>query len=196
MRFLVVYCHPVPESFTAAVRDRVVGALRDGGHTVDLLDLYADGFDPRLGADEWSPDTPGAEDRPDMAPYVARLKAADGLVLVYPTWFGGVPAMFKGWLDRVWVEHVVFTKVAGSNRPRARLQNVRRLVVVTTYGSSRWINAIEGEPGKRLVLRWLRVLCHPLARSRWIALYGMDSSDEAARVAFLARVERTLRTIA
>jgi putative NADPH-quinone reductase len=86
--------------------------------------------------------------------------------------------------------------VAGSNRPRARLQNVRRLVVVTTYGSSRWINAIEGEPGKRLVLRWLRVLCHPLARSRWIALYGMDSSDEAARVAFLARVERTLRTIA
>jgi putative NADPH-quinone reductase len=196
VRFLVVHAHPVPESFTAAVRDRVVGALAAGGHTVDLLDLYAEGFDPHLRSDEWSPDTPGAEDRPDLAPYVARLKAADGLVFVYPTWFGGPPAMLKGWLDRVWVEHVAFTKVAGSNRPRARLQNVRRLVVVTTYGSSRWVNAIEGEPGKRLVRRWLRVLCHPLARSRWIAMYGMDTSDGPARTAFLARVERAIGAIA
>jgi putative NADPH-quinone reductase len=127
---------------------------------------------------------------------VARLKAADGLVFVYPTWFGGPPAMLKGWLDRVWVERVAFTKVAGSNRPRARLHNIRRLVVVTTYGSSRWVNAVEGEPGKRLVRRWLRVLCHPLARSRWVALYGIDTADEPARVAFLDHVDKTLRAIA
>ena len=71
--------------------------------------------------------------------------------------------------------------------------HIRRLTVVTSYGSSRWINALEGEPGKRLVKRWLRVLCHPLARSRWIALYGMDRADDATRQAFLERVERTFR---
>ena len=64
--------------------------------------------------------------------------------------------------------------------------------VITTYGSSRWVNAIEGEPGKRLVKRWLRVLCHPLARSRWLALYDMDRTTTAARAAFLERVEQAL----
>ena len=118
---------------------------------------------------------------------------ATHLVFVYPTWFGAPPAMLKGWLDRVWVAGVAFDRVPGSNRPRARLMHIRRLSVVTTYGSSRWVNALEGEPGKRLVKRWLRVLCHPLARTRWIALYGLDRADDAARRAFLDRVGRAFR---
>jgi NAD(P)H dehydrogenase (quinone) len=192
MRVLLVYAHPVEGSFVSALRDRAAAALRAAGHDVDVLDLYAEGFEPRLSADEWSPDTPGAEDRPGLAPYVARLRRAEWLVFVYPSWFGGPPAMLKGWLDRLWVEHVAFTRVPGSNRVRARLQHVRRLTVVTTYGSSRWTNALEGEPGKRLVRRWLRVLCHPLARSRWLALYGLDGDDADARRQFLERVGREL----
>jgi putative NADPH-quinone reductase len=187
---LVVYAHPVETSYCAALRDRVVASLHRAGHAVDLLDLYAEGFDPHLDADEWSPATPGATERPDLWPHVERLRSAAHLVFVYPTWFGAPPAMLKGWLDRVWVAGVAFDRVAGSNRPRARLLHIRRLTVVTTYGSSRWVNAVEGEPGKRLVKRWLRVLCHPLARSRWIALYGMDRVDDNGRRAFLDRVER------
>lgn len=193
MKALVVFAHPVADSFAAAVRGRVVNALETGGHTVDLLDLYAERFDPYVDVDEWSPDTPGAEERPELAAHVARLRRANRLVFVYPTWFGGPPAMFLGWLDRVWVEGVAFDKVPGSNRPRARLMHVRHLTVVTTYGSSRWVNALEGESGKLLVRRWLRVLCHPLARSRWVALYGMDQADQATRRAFLDRVERSIR---
>ena len=193
MRTLVVHAHPVATSFSAALRDCAVEALRSRGDDVDLLDLYAEGFDPYLDADEWSPDTPGAEDRADMRPYVERLRRADHLVFVYPTWFGGPPAMFKGWLDRVWVHGVAFEKVPGSNRPRARLLHIRSITVITTYGSSRRVNIIEGEPGKRLVKRWLRVLCHPLARTRWLALYDMDRTTTTARAGFLDRVERALR---
>ena len=192
MKTLVVHAHPVPDSYSAALRDAVVEARRSAGHTVDLLDLYAEGFDPVLDADEWSPDTPDAEDRPELAPHVRRLRDADELVFVYPTWFGGPPAVLKGWLDRVWVAGVAFAKVPGSNRPRARLMHIRRLTVVTTYGSPRRVNVLEGEPGKRLVRRWLRVLCHPLARSHWLALYGMDQADDATRRAFLDRVRREL----
>jgi NAD(P)H dehydrogenase (quinone) len=193
VRTLVVHAHPVATSFSAALRDCAVEALRSRGDDVDLLDLYAEDFDPYLDAGEWSPDTPGAEHRQDIGPYVTRLRRADRLVFVYPTWFGGPPAMFKGWLDRVWVQGVAFEKVPGSNRPRARLLHIRSITVITTYGSSRWVNVVEGEPGKRLVKRWLRVLCHPLARSRWLALYGMDRTTAAARAAFLDRVEQTLK---
>ena len=194
MNALVVFCHPVEDSLGAAVRDRAVEGLRAGGHDVDLLDLYADGFEPRVDADEWTGARPAAQD-PMLQPHLARLRAADAVVFVYPTWFGGPPAMLKGWLDRVWVEGVAFTRRPGSNRPRARLTQIRRIVVVTTHGSSKWVNAVQGEPGKRLVRRWLRVLCHPLARSRWIAMYGVDRSDAARREAFLTRVEVELHRL-
>jgi putative NADPH-quinone reductase len=92
----------------------------------------------------------------------------------------------------VWVEGVAYTLPPGAARVRPLLRNLRRLVVVTTHGSPKRINVVEGEPGKHLVGRQLRALCHPLARTRWLALYGMDTAAEAERRAFLARVERRL----
>jgi putative NADPH-quinone reductase len=193
VRALVVHAHPLAESFGAAVRDRVVAALRAGGHDVDVLDLYAEGFEPCLTAAEWRAHQAGIAAKPDdVKVQAARLTRAQALVLVYPTWWGAQPAIMKGWLDRVWVDGVAYTLPTGANRVRPLLHDVRRLAVVTTHGSPKWINAIEGEPGKRLVLRQLRSLCHPLVRTRWLALYGVDRSDEARRRAFLDKVERKL----
>jgi putative NADPH-quinone reductase len=193
VRILLVHAHPVPGSFVAAVRDRAVAGLRSGGHDVDLLDLYAEGFDPCLTADEWRAHDVGIAAKPaEVHAHAARLRAAEALVLVYPTWWGGPPAILKGWLDRVWVEGIAYAHPAGSRRVRALLHDVRRLVVITTHGSPKWVNAIEGEPGKRLVLRQLRALCHPLARTRWLALYGVDRSGVAERQAFLDEVERAM----
>ena len=75
----------------------------------------------------------------------------------------------------------------------ARLHNVRRIVAITTHGSSKLVNALEGETGKRMVTRTLRSVCHPLARTTWIAMYGVDTSSDADRRSFLDRVERKLR---
>ena len=111
---------------------------------------------------------------------------ADALVLVYPTWWGAQPAILWGWLDRVWIDGIAFSRRPGARRARPGLRNIRHLVAITTHGSSKWINAVEGEPGKRVVLRRMRACCHPRVRTRWIALYGVDRSDEAERRAFLA----------
>jgi putative NADPH-quinone reductase len=175
------------------VRDRVVAGLRAGGHDVDVLDLYAEGFEPCLSAEEWRAHQTGISAKPhDVMAQAERLTRAQALVLVYPTWWGAQPAIMKGWLDRVWVDGVAYTLPAGANRVRPLLHDVRRLAAVTTHGSPKWINVIEGEPGKRLVLRQLRSLCHPLVRTTWLALYGLDRTSEARRRAFLDRVERKL----
>jgi putative NADPH-quinone reductase len=193
VRALVVHAHPLQESFGAALRDVAVRSLCAAGHHVDLIDLHDLGFDPRLTREEWSAHrAPGSSRTADVRDHGARLQAAHMLVLVYPTWWGGPPAILKGWFDRVWIEGVAYDLPAGTDRVRPLLRNLRRLVVVTSHGSSKWINLIEGEPGKHLVRRQLRALCHPLARTRWIAMYGMDTADDAARRAFLARVERRL----
>ena len=126
------------------------------------------------------------------AAHAARLEWADALVLVYPTWWGAQPAILWGWLERVWIDGIAFSRRPGARRARPGLRNIRHLVAITTHGSSKWINAVEGEPGKRVVLRRMRACCHPRVRTRWIALYGVDGSDEAERRAFLARVERSM----
>jgi hypothetical protein len=87
---------------------------------------------------------------------------------------------------------VAFTLPPGASRLRPRLRRVRRLVVVTTHGSSKLVNAVQGEPGKRMIGRSLRLLCHRRARVTWLAHYGMDRATAKGCAAFLDRVERRL----
>lgn len=190
-RALVVYAHPLDDSFVAAVRDRAVAVLSSGGAEVRLSDLYADGFDPTFSATERDRHLEVGCD-PSIASYADDLQWCDTVVLVYPTWWSGQPAMLKGWMDRVWVNGVAWTLPDGANRLRPALRNVRRLVAVTTHGSSKFINTVEGESGKRTLTRSLRSMCHPLARTTWIAMYGIDNASADDRAAFLDRVERRL----
>jgi NAD(P)H dehydrogenase (quinone) len=192
VRTLVVHCHPDPESFTAAVRARAIDVLRERGHEVRLTDLYAMRFNPVLSRREEARHLEPGPD-PTVADHAADLQWCQQLVLVYPTWWSGQPAMLKGWFDRVLVKDVAFELPPDSNRIHAKLRNVRRIVAITTHGSSKLVNALEGEVGKRMVTRTLRAVCHPLARTTWIALYGIDTASDAQKAAFLERVGRRLR---
>jgi NAD(P)H dehydrogenase (quinone) len=119
MRVLVVYCHPCPESFTAAVRDTVLATLAAAGHDVDLVDLYADGFDPTMGADERRTYHEVPRNLDPVRAYAGRLERAEALIFVYPTWWFGLPAMLKGWIDRVWLQGFAFG-TTGPGGPRLR----------------------------------------------------------------------------
>ncbi|MEO6653988.1 MAG: NAD(P)H-dependent oxidoreductase [Ilumatobacteraceae bacterium] len=191
MNVLVVVCHPDPASFTHAAFTRVIAGLDAGGHETRLTDLYAEEFDPAMSCAERR-DHKDPEIGPDLRPYANDLAWAEALVLVHPTWWSGQPAMLKGWIDRVWVAGVAWTMADGDSTPTPLLRNIRRIVVVTTHGSSKFVNALQGEGGKRTVTRSLRGMCSRRARTTWCALYGIDRADSDARAAFLDRVERTL----
>jgi NAD(P)H dehydrogenase (quinone) len=194
-RALVVYCHPLDESFVRVVRDRTIHALRSGGADVRVDDLYADEFDPTFTAQERADHRVAGAD-PSLQRYVDNLQWCDTLVLVYPTWWAGQPAMLKGWIDRVWVRGVAWDLPEGADHVVPLLKNVRRLVAVTTHGSSKFVNAVEGEGGKRTLTRSLRAMCHPFARTTWLALYGTDASSPGDRAAFLRRIDRRIGKVA
>src|ERR1700682_960794 len=99
MRVLYVYCHPLDDSFHAAIRQQALAGLQQAGHTVDLLDLYGEGFDPVLSAQQRRDYHDPARNRANNELYVDRLMAANGLVIQFPTWSFGPPAMLKGWFD-------------------------------------------------------------------------------------------------
>ncbi len=191
MRALVIYCHPNPESLSAAALGRVIIGLSAADHEARVTDLYVDGFDPTLSSDERrNHKVPGVT--AGLQRYADDLAWAEALVLVYPTWWSGQPAMLKGWIDRVWVAGVAWELPDGANVLRPLLTNIRKIVVVTTHGSAKHINALEGEAGKRTVTRSMRAMCSKRVRTTWCALYGVDRSTEARRIAFLDRVERLM----
>lgn len=113
-RVLVVYCHPNPRSYTHAILEQVLEGLRAGGCVIDLVDLHAERFDPVLFVD----DTHRRRDLDKVEEtrrYRDLVAAAACLVFVYPVWWGGFPAMLKGFIDRVFVSGLTYTF---QDRPR------------------------------------------------------------------------------
>jgi len=188
-RALVIVCTPDPESYTAARARVVIDGLADRGADVRVRDLYAEGFDPHFSATERR-DHLEAGPSEEIADHAIDLGWCDTLVLVYPTWWSAQPAMLKGWIDRVWVCGVAWDLPPGANRLRPRLTNVRRIIAVTTHGSSKLVNSVQGEAGKRTITRSLRLMCHWSCRSSWWATYSMDRLDDERRRRALDRLAR------
>jgi NAD(P)H dehydrogenase (quinone) len=191
LRVLVLYAHPVETSFVAGLRRAAVGALQDAGHEVDLCDLYAEGFDPVLSCqDRLDYHHPG-HNQGRIAGDVRRLMATEALLLVYPVWNFGFPAILKGYFDRVWVPGVAFTINARGNLDMT-LHHIRRLGAVCTYGGERWRAMVMGDPPRRLVRRMIRAHVAPRASCDYLACYDMNHTTEPRRAVFLREVEKRL----
>lgn len=197
MRVLVVSAHPSGTSFNTVLRDAVLEEAASNGHEVRHLDLYREGFDPVFTPYERVNHSVGADEKlghlPELAPHVEALRWCEALVLCYPTWWSGQPAMLKGWFDRVLMKGVAWDLPDGAARLTPRLRNVRRMVVVTTHGSSKLVNVLQGESGKRTAFRSVRLMFHWRTRCTWIGLYGLDSAGESDRRAMVTKVRRRTR---
>ncbi|MDZ7839815.1 MAG: NAD(P)H-dependent oxidoreductase [Gammaproteobacteria bacterium] len=124
MHALIVLAHPEPQSFNATLKDVAVETLERGGHTVEVSDLYAQGFDPVEGPRHYSnradPDSfsPLGEQRhawqsetvpADVRREIERLQRAELVVLQFPLWWHAQPAILKGWFDRVFLSGGLYT---------------------------------------------------------------------------------------
>jgi NAD(P)H dehydrogenase (quinone) len=165
--------------------------LETAGHVVETRDLYAEGFAPVLTAEQRGGYYDEAVNTVGIETDVAALRRAEALLLVYPTWWFGLPAMLKGWFDRVWVPGVAF-RLDGTGGLQPLLTNIRRIGVVTTYGSPRWLHWFICWPDWRMVRYGFRPLCAQRCRLEWISLAHMDTSTAQQREQFLARVRARL----
>jgi putative NADPH-quinone reductase len=190
MRVLMIYVHPRDDSLCAALRDAARAALESAGHQVELRDLYAEGFRPALSAEERGRYNDADENLAGVEDHVDSLRRADALLLVHPTWWYGMPAMLKGWFDRVWAPGVAFRLGAGAIEPL--LTNIRRIGVVTTYGSPQWLLWYIGRIDRKLIGRGIRRLCARDCKVEWLTLTWMDQRSRAECEAFVGRVRSHL----
>jgi putative NADPH-quinone reductase len=219
-KVLVIHCHPVPESYSSALANAAIKGLKTAGHEVRVKRLYFHGdsgecyegksFPPALTCDERREylDPQRTKDRellnpkdipnisPEVAEAISDLRWCDTLVLVYPTWWYNLPAMMKGFIDRVLLPGVAFKlpekKNSFSLLPAVLapgLPNIKKIGVVTTYGSSYALTMYCGDNSRRCIERAVRPVCAPDCLLTWHGLHDMDFTTEERRKDFLAKVE-------
>ncbi|MBB3455356.1 putative NADPH-quinone reductase [Rhizobium sp. BK313] len=196
MRILLVLAHPLEDSFAAAVAKTAAETLVAGGHQVDLLDLYREDFDPRLSEAERRGYFDQPYDISAVENIVARLQAADGLMLVFPQWWFNFPAILKGFFDRVLAPGIAFVHDPAGGRIVPQLSNIRLFWALTTTGSPWWVvHLYMGNPVRRLLKRGIAAFCSKRLDFRMLTLYNMDRISEAGRLAHLARVRNALAVL-
>ncbi|HUD62763.1 MAG TPA: NAD(P)H-dependent oxidoreductase [Acetobacteraceae bacterium] len=193
MQILVIYCHPVAESFAASAHQTVLEALRAGGHKVTDVDLYAENFNPVMSRQDRLDYLNTESNIRPVRKYDEQLATADAIVLVYPAWWYGMPAMLKGYFDRVWLPGVAFDVTPDGRVVTERLQRIRRIIVVTTYGGPWWmVRLVIGDPARKVISRAVRALCARGCRADWYVQYNMDRARAHQLTRFLERVRAGL----
>jgi NAD(P)H dehydrogenase (quinone) len=194
VRILYIYCHPLPESFHAAIRARALDELEIAGHEVDLLDLYAEKFDPVLSEEARRHYHDTSRNQIGLEDYIRRLTRAEAMVVQFPTWCFGMPALLKGYFDRMILPGVAFD-LSDPTDVKPMLANLTRIVGIVTYGRPRHMALWMGDPPRKMVKRYLRWFTGGRARVDYHALYHLNVATDAQRIAFLERVQLALRRL-
>lgn len=192
MRVLVVFAHPLETSFVSALHARVVETLARGGHVVDDLDLYGERFDPVMSREGFIHYVDTTLNTREVEPYVARVRVAEALVLVYPIWFDGLPAIMQGFFQRVFLPGVA-TVIDEKGFFHPNLRNLGRMAAVCAYGEDRAAVEAKGDPPRRFVRDNLSVLMRPKSRFEYLAHYNMNFTTAPRREAFMRRVTRAFQ---
>ncbi|MSZ80720.1 MAG: flavodoxin family protein [Actinobacteria bacterium] len=195
MNALVVYCHPVEGSFCSAMRDAAVRGLQAAGHTVDVIDLAASQFNPVMSRSEWQNYQQGSGQIPDGLQHdVELIKTAEIIVFVYPTWWGGLPAQLKGWLERVMLPGTAFV-FNDNNKVRPGLGNIKHMHIASTFGSPWLYVRFVNDNGRRILARAFRLNTSLRTKVSTSSLYAMDTATDASRDNFLDALTKKMERI-
>ncbi|HEY9010387.1 MAG TPA: NAD(P)H-dependent oxidoreductase [Devosia sp.] len=193
MKVNVVYAHPAADSYQASLHQRILHTLRARGDEVIDFDLYAMKFDAVMGEDEWhGHEEPQRPPPQDLKVYIDALKWADACVFCFPTWWLGMPAILKGYFDRVWRPGVAFEQPPGGGLIKPALLNLTRMGVVTTCGAPWFYNRLlMQDPVRKVLLRGVKATCAgPGVKHLYLAQHSVHDISPEAREKFAQTVEQ------
>lgn len=188
MRILVVFAHPKSDSFNAAVCAALCEGLSAAGHEIDLADLNAERFNPVLQGPEL--DELGAGPAlEDVIFYQQRILKAEAMAFVCPVWWFGLPAILKGFIDRVFQEGFAF-QFTEDGKVHGLLRHKKALVVCTAGASARLYRLFRfGGPLEKTFGAWTLKMCG-IPAVRHVFLHDVPNVDNEKRGRYLKKVRR------
>jgi len=163
------------------------------GHEVQSENLYMNQFDPVLSIDERTTYYRGRYDSSKVSEEMERLVNSDALVLIFPTWWFGFPAILKGWFDRVWAPTVAYDHADDYGPIKPRLNNLKMAFVVTTLGAPWWVDhIILRRPIKRTLRFALLGACARKCKLKFLSFYKCESVDSVRKDKQIRKIESEL----
>ena len=191
MHVLVVFAHPRRASFTGELADAFCAGLEAAGHTVEFADLAREGFDPLLDDGQFGLETALDPVSPRPADVVAeqdRLGRAQGLVFIYPFWWSDVPALLKGWFDRVWSYGYAYAYEEDRSRT-TRLGILKALALCPAGHTDEKLDALGLREAHHRVMVEDRLLGVGIPEARLALLGGLSGNPPEVRARLLIRAE-------
>lgn len=194
MKCLVVIAHPLTDSLCHSLAKTAIDTLKREGHEVVIEDLYAEGFAPALTEAERRSYYSESFDANAVAPVIERLLAAEALVLVFPTWWFGFPAVLKGWFDRVWAPGVAYDHASDLGPIKPRLDHLQRALAVTTLGAAGWVDRlVMWQPVRRVLSTAILGTCAPRCSFEMLTLYKAEKLAASEVETFCGRIRQRLK---
>lgn len=195
MNILVVTAHPLEDSLCTALSSHTVSKLKSLGHNVVIEDLYFNKFNPVLSPHERATYYQAVYDKSDVQDEIAKLKNAEALVMVFPTWWFNFPAILKGWFDRVWSPTVAYDHATDYGPIKSKLNNLQKTFVITTLGAPWWVDYfILWRPIKRIIRFALLGACARKCKLKYLSFYKCEKVDNERIKSIYDTIDKQLHT--
>lgn len=190
----IIFAHPKHDSMNGRILDTIEKDCAELELNYTVIDLYKDGFNPAMSAEELDGFYNGIAVDPLVKKYQDILTKTEKLIVVFPIWFNEYPAIFKGFFDRVCLGKFAFEYIPGGVLPK--MKNIKSsLVVTTSHAPTEVIRNVQGNMIERQVIgHLLKTLGIP--DNKWVNLGGMDDNDGAQQEAFLLSLREEIRNMA
>ncbi|WP_415901659.1 NAD(P)H-dependent oxidoreductase [Neptuniibacter sp. QD29_5] len=193
MKCLVVFTHPLKDSLCHHFCDETVKHLAAKGYDIALLNLYESGFEPALKEGERQSYYADQFDDSRLKADIQQLQEAESLVLIFPTWWFGFPAMLKGWFDRVWAPGFAYDHAKDLGAIQPRLNKLKEVKVVTTLGSPWWVDLfILRQPVKKVLKIALLGACTKGCKFQMLSFYKSENPSKSRVEAFVKKIKAKL----
>lgn len=194
MRVAIVFNHPYEGSFCSAILKSVIHGLQNTHHEVDVIHLDNDGFDPVMSASDLKAFKDGKPVDPAVIDYMQRIDKADHLVLIFPVWWELMPAMTKGFIDKV-----IFPGAAYDYKPNGfmtkRWKRLSGVTVITTMNTARIVyRMVFGNAIKKAIMTgtfWKL----GYRNRKWINLSMVKMVSDKKRRKWLDRIENKFSSL-
>lgn len=187
MHVMVTIDHPWKESFNHEIMQQVIDTLEQSDHTVDVLDLHDEDFDPVMRVEELAVYTRGEVLDPKVRDYQQRIKRADHLIYIFPIWWEVMPALLKGFFDKVFLPGFAFDEADFT----PRLTHIKSGTVITTMGAPTVVYT-SVEP---VLCKGILEVCGVQA-TQWHNLTEVSLQPAEVRVEWVESILAHVRTLA
>lgn len=184
----IIYAHPYEKSFNYGILQRVQELLVAKDEKYQLIDLYADGFNPAYTKQELALFNQGQALDPLVLRYQELLKTTQKLIFIFPIWWADMPAIVKGFEDKVFLKQLAY--VPTTTGLKGNLTNIKEALVISTSTAPTWYLKWFGGNGISRAMLNHTLKGIGIKKRKWLNFGNMDKSTAVQRQNFLANLAR------